>query len=789
MAKNLVIVESPAKSKTIKKYLWEWFEVVASMGHVTDLSKKNMGIDIENNFQPLYEISPDKKKTVAWLKRLAKSAETVWIATDEDREWEAIGRHVANQLKLDVKKTPRIVFHEITKTAIQKAIKEPRTLDMDLVDAQQARRILDRLVGFQLSPVLWKKIKAGLSAGRVQSVAVRVIVEREREIEAFESSSSFKTVGIFKNSKENTFEATLKKTFKQEQKIFDFLELLKESDFSIENIETKPGKKSPSAPFTTSTLQQEASRKLGFSVSRTMQVAQRLYEAGLITYMRTDAVNLSDDAINQAKAVISSEFGTEYSHPTRYKGKSKGAQEAHECIRPTDMNKKSQGADASQKRLYDLILKRTLASQMAPAQLEKTKATIAISNSKENFVADGEVIKFDGFLKLYIESRDDDDNNDELKKGMLPKLEEGEAIERESITATERFKKHPPRYTEASLVKELESKGIGRPSTYAPTISTIQKRGYIVLEDRDGIQRNYQELILEKTNTITTNTKSQNTWAEKKKLFPTDIGMVVNDFLVEKFEKIIDYNFTADVEQEFDHIAEGELQRQAMIKKFYTPFKKNVEEVTWEEGRVNTERVLGKDPKTWETILVRIGRYGPMVQMGEQEDENSEKKPKYASIPQGKSISNITLEEAIDCFKLPRVVGQYEDIDVIAAIGRFWPYIKYKYSGKDIFASIKKDSWFDPISISLEDATELVKAKIEFEKNKYINEFEYNKKKIEILNGPYGPYIKYDKKNYKIPKWWKDATDLKLKDCKEIIAWGSTSKTKSTAKKKTVKKK
>lgn len=789
MPKNLVIVESPAKSKTIKKYLWTDYEVVASMGHIVDLPKKNMGIDMENNFQPLYEVSPDKKKVVAGLKKLAKDAEKVWIATDEDREGEAIGRHVATQLNLDVTKTPRIVFHEITKTAIQNAIKKPRTLDIDLVDAQQARRILDRLVGFQLSPVLRKKIKTWLSAGRVQSVAVRLIVERERAIQDFESSSSFKTIGIFKNTEGEEFEATLKKKFKQEQKVFDFLELVKESEFTIDSIETKPWKKSSSAPFTTSTLQQEASRKLGFSVARTMQVAQKLYEAGLITYMRTDAVNLSNDAINQAQQVITNEFWAEYSNPTRYKGKSKGAQEAHECIRPTDMHKKFQGADASQKKLYDLIWKRTVASQMTSAILEKTKANITLSNSKETFVAEWEVIKFEGFLKLYFESSDDD-TDDELKKGMLPKLSEWEKLQREIITATEKFQKHPPRYTEASLVKELESKGIGRPSTYAPTISTIQKRGYIILEDREGFQREYQELTLWTSNKITTTTKTQNTGAEKKKLFPTDIGLVVNDFLVEKFEKILDYNFTADVEQEFDHIAEWELQRQQMLKKFYTPFKQNIDEVTDEEWRVNTERVLGKDPKDGETILVRIGRYGPMVQKWEQ-SEDWDKKPQYASIPKDKSIETITLEEALDCFKLPRVVGQYKWIDVIAAIGRFGPYVKYKYNEKDIFASIKKDSGLDPVSITLDEATEIVKAKIELEKNKYINEFTHDKQKIEILNGPYGPYIKYDKKNYKIPKWWKDATDLTLEDCIEIIWWRTSSKTskKRTITKKTTKKK
>ena len=777
MAKNLVIVESPAKSKTIKQYLWADYEVVASMGHIVDLPKRNMGINIENHFTPEYEVSPDKKRVVASLKKLAKDASTVWIATDEDREGEAIGRHVANQLGLDVKTTPRIVFNEITKTAIQNAIKNPRTLDLDLVDAQQARRVLDRLVGFQLSPVLWKKIKTGLSAGRVQSVAVRLIVEREREIQEFDSKSSFKTVGVFQTPAGDTLEATLSKSFKSKEKVIEFLESIKQSTFLVDTIETKPGKKSSSAPFTTSTLQQEASRKLWFSVARTMQVAQKLYESGCITYMRTDAVNLSEDAIAQAEKVISQEFGEKYSQPTRYTSKSKGAQEAHECIRPTDLSQKSLGADPSQKRLYELIRKRTLASQMASAILEKTKANISISDSKELFVAEGEVIVFDGFLKLYFESRDDE-WEDELKKGMLPKLAKGELLQRDTVTATEKFSKHPPRYTEASLVKELESKGIGRPSTYAPTISTIQKREYVVLEDRDGVEREYREVALTPSNTIDSLSRTQITGAERKKLFPTDIGLVVNDFLVEKFENILDYNFTAEVEEEFDHIAEGKLQWQQMLQKFYSPFKKNVDAVTGEEGRVNTERVLWIDPQSWKVVLVRIGRYGPMVQVG-QPVEGSDEKPAYASLPRDKMIDTITLEEALDCFKLPRVVGVYEGKEIVAAIGRFGPYLKFSNQGKDTFVSIKKDSWLEPLSITLEEAIPLVQEKIALDANKYINEFIHEKEKIEILNGPYGPYLKYKKKNYKIPKGGKDATDLSLEDCLGLIGEGTSWKTKT----------
>lgn len=765
MVKNLLIVESPAKSQTIKKILWEDFIVHASFGHVVDLPKKNMWIDIENDFKPIYEVTPEKKKVVAELKKLAKSVDKVWIATDEDREWEAIWRHVANELKLDIKTTPRIVFHEITKKAITHAVENPRILDMNLVDAQQARRILDRLVWFELSPVLWKKIARWLSAWRVQSVAVRVIVEREREIEAFKAAIFFKTIGIFGGNSNKDFQATLSKDFKKPEEVEALLEDCKTSQFSISSIETKPGKKTPSAPFTTSTLQQEASRKLGFSVSRTMQIAQKLYEGWHITYMRTDSVNLSEDAIGEAKNEITKTFWSEYSNPTRYTGKSKWAQEAHECIRPAHIEAHEAWADASQKRLYDLIRKRTIASQMSHAEVEKTRAIIDISNNKNFFVAEWEMIKFDWFLKVYIEWNDND-NDDEEQSGMLPKLEEGEILKMKQITSTERFKKHPPRYTEASLVKELEKKWIGRPSTYAPTISTIQKRWYVILESRTGEKIDYKEFIL-KDNNIKKEIKSQNTWAEKNKLFPTDVWRTVTDFLIKNFNEILDYNFTANVEEQFDHIATWDKKWIEMLHEFYWPFHKEVIKTEWVE-RESWERKLGDDPKTGKPVIARIGRYWPLIQIGAADDEEK----KFANIPSDKTIERISLDEALDCFKLPRDVGEYKGENIIAAIGRFWPYLKYK----NIFVSIPVASELEPISITLEESIPLIDAKLEFESNKYINEFDNNGKKIEILNWRYGPYIKYEKKNYKIPKWWKDATDLVKKDCLEIIQWKTKKK-------------
>ena len=778
MAKNLVIVESPAKSQTIKKFLGPDYEVRASYGHTVDLPTKELWIDIANGFTPKYVVSPDKKKVLSELKRLSESAEKTWIATDEDREGEAIGRHLANQLKLDIKTTPRIVFHEITKTAIENAVKNPRTIDMSLVDAQQARRVLDRLVGFELSPILWRKIKTWLSAWRVQSVAVKLIVEREREIQAFEANSFFKIIGTFLSQEQKTFTAELNKQLKSEAETMKFLELLQGANYAIKDIEIKPWKKSPSAPFTTSTLQQEASRKLGFSVARTMQVAQKLYEAGHITYMRTDAVNLSDFAIQAAKAQIISEYGENYSKPTHYATKAKGAQEAHECIRPTHMENHIAGADPSEKKLYQLIWKRTIASQMAPAELEKTKATIQISTTdKFHFVANGEVLKFDWFLKVYMESSDNEEDDEETK-GMLPKLSKGEMLQEKEILATEKFKPHPPRYTEASLVKKLEEQGIWRPSTYAPTISTILKRGYVVKEDRQGTKRSYVELSYTEGQ-IKREARDQITWAEKQKMFPTDIGMIVTDFLNQNFADIMDYSFTANVEQEFDEIAEWKLKWTQMMEKFYGPFHEHVVETTGKD-RVNTERLLGQHPSNGKQIIARMGRYGPMIQIGDQDDPDK----KFASIPTGKTIETITLEEALQAFALPRSLGKREGEEVSASTGRFGPYVKYK----SLFVSIKKDSDLDPFSITLEEAIPMIQEKMEAEKNKYINEFDYEKEKIQVLNGPYGPYIKYAKKNYKIPKGWKDASDLTLDDCLELIGVKKDS-TKSAPKKAPAKKK
>ena len=759
MADNLVIVESPAKSQTIKKFLGPDYEVKASFGHVVDLPQKGMGIDIENNFTPQYEVTPDKKRVISELKALAAKAKKVWIATDEDREGEAIGRHVANQLGLNIKNTARIVFHEITEKAIKHAIANPRNLDMNLVDAQQARRILDRLVGFELSPVLWKKIKTGLSAWRVQSVAVRLLVEREREIQQFESASFFKIIGNFIWASKQAFKAELSKDLKDEVEAHAFLEHVKDSTYKIADIEVKPGKKTPSAPFTTSTLQQEASRKLWYPVAKTMQVAQKLYEAGLITYMRTDSVNLSDFAIQECQAEITKQYGKEYSKPTHYVTKSKWSQEAHECIRPTHVENSIAGGDAQEKRLYELIRKRTVASQMSPAEIEKTKAKIDISNAKVQFIATGEVIKFDGFLKLYMESNDDDDEQNQ--EGMLPILKVGEILDMQSILAAQRFKNHPPRYTEASLVKKLEELGIGRPSTYAPTISTIQKRGYVVKEDRPGDIRNYVELTL-KNKVITIDKKTQTTGAEKQKMFPTDIGMIVTDFLVQHFADILDYNFTANVEEDFDVVAEGKLQWQKMLAGFYGPFHEQVVKTTWEAERQSGERELGIDPVSGKKVITRIGRFGPMVQIGHQDDEE---KPRFASVPGQKSISTITLEEALELFALPRAVGTYDGQPMTSAIGRFGPYIKWWTA----FVSLPRDAGYDVFSITEEQASELVAAKLEQIKNRNISAFDYNGKMIEVLKWQYGPYIKFNGSNFKIPKTVKDATDLTLEDCVAII--------------------
>jgi DNA topoisomerase I len=775
MAKNLVIVESPAKAKTIEGFLGKDFLVKSSFGHVRDLSKTKLGVDIENNFAPIYEISPDKKTVVSELKKLSKEAETVWLATDEDREGEAISWHLAESLKLDLKKCKRIVFHEITKTAIQNAIATPRSIDINLVDAQQARRVLDRLVGFELSPLLWKKVKPSLSAGRVQSVAVRLIVEREKEIQEFKSTASFRVTGIFivmHNNQPAIIKADLAHRFKTREEAHAFLEKCVDAGYFVKAIETKPAKKSPAAPFTTSTLQQEASRKLGFSVSRTMLVAQKLYESGKITYMRTDSVNLSDTALNMAREMIEKTYGKEYVNIRKYATKSKGAQEAHEAIRPTYMNEPSAGSDDSERKLYELIWKRTLASQMADASLEKTNVDIGITTTNEQFLATGEVMKFDGFLKVYLESTDDED--EEAQEGILPPLKVNQQLEMEEIVAQERFTKHPPRYTEASLVKKLEELGIGRPSTYAPTISTVQKREYVVKETREGEKREYDHILL-KNNKITEQKKSEITGAEKNKLFPTDIGIVVNSFLLEYFDQIMDYNFTASVEKEFDDIAQGLKQWTKVIHDFYHPFHNKVEHTLQTSEKFSGERHLGKDPKTGKDIITRLGRFGPMVQIGNAEDEE---KPTFASLRKDQSLETITLEEALDLFKLPRKVGEYEGKEIVAATGRFGPYLRHDAK----FISIPKTD--DPLLVELDRAIEIIEEKREKDRQKVIKEFKENPD-VKILKGRWGAYLAAGGNNYKLPKT-QDPEKLSLDDCLNIIKEGtSTTKSRTTRKKAT----
>jgi len=755
MAKNLVIVESPAKAKTIEGYLGKDFTVKSSFGHVRDLASKDLSIDVENGYAPNYEVSADKKALIAELKKLVKKAEMVWLATDEDREGEAISWHLAETLGLTDANTKRIVFNEITKTAIEKAIQNPRTIDYNLVNAQQARRVLDRLVGYEVSPILWRKIRPSLSAGRVQSVAVRLIVEREREIQDFVSTSSFRVTGKFLSSEGAPFEATMSKRLDRDESE-NLLQHCATADFSISKVEKKPAVKTPAAPFTTSTLQQEASRKMGYSVAQTMQVAQRLYEAGHITYMRTDSLNLSDFAMQSAQKTIIKMYGEDFSNPKKYSTKNKSAQEAHEAIRPTDLSVTSVDADPREQRLYELIWKRTVASQMTEAQLERTTAQVNISNREEQFTAKGEVLKFEGFLKVYLEGRDDEP--EEEAKGMLPPLKEGEKLDVQGIDAVERFTQHPPRYAEASLVKKLEELGIGRPSTYAPTISTIQKRGYVSKEAREGEMRDYRVIAL-KDGKVKEEVKQERTGAEKNKLFPTDIGMVVNDFLVEHFKDILEYSFTASVEKEFDEIAEGQKKWDEMIDRFYKPFHKLVEQTLEHSERATGERELGIDPKSGKRIIARIGRYGPMVQIGEATDEE---KPKFASLQKDQSISTITLEEAQKLFLLPRKLGEYEGQEVSAAIGRFGPYIRF---GK-IFASINRDLDVDVYSIDLKTAIELIEAKKEIDRNRTIKVFDENPD-VQVLNGRYGPYIKIAKDNFKIPKGL-EPKDLTLEDCLRI---------------------
>ncbi|QXP61285.1 type I DNA topoisomerase [Olleya sp. HaHaR_3_96] len=727
MAKNLVIVESPAKAKTIEKFLGKDFKVESSFGHISDLPSKELGVDVEGDFDPKYEVSSDKKALVKKLKQLAKKAEMVWLASDEDREGEAIAWHLAESLDLDKDKTKRIVFHEITKAAIQKAVENPRQIDYDLVDAQQARRVLDRIVGYELSPVLWRKVKGGLSAGRVQSVSVRLIVERERDIQNFTPEASYRIDAEFSNEAGQSFKAKLPKTFSTKKEALDFLESNASADFKVADLTKKPAKKSPAAPFTTSTLQQEASRKLYFSVSKTMTMAQRLYEAGLITYMRTDSVNLSDEARKGAEKEIVAAYGKEYSKERNFKGKSKGAQEAHEAIRPTDFKTHSVDIDYDQARLYDLIWKRAISSQMSEAQLERTNVKIEANTHNQTFTANGEVIKFDGFLKVYLEGTDDEDLEQE---GMLPAMKTNETLLNKYITATERYSRAPYRYTEASLVKKLEELGIGRPSTYAPTISTIQNRNYVEKGAIDGVEREYTQLVLEE-GTVKDNMLSEKVGSDKGKLVPTDIGMIVTDFLVNHFESILDYNFTAKVESQFDDIAEGKEDWKKMMKTFYKKFHPVVVDVQENADRESGERILGKDPKTGKQVSVRLGKFGPMVQMGTVDDEE---KPTFASLSPDQQLGSITYEEAMDLFKLPRTLGKYEDEDIEVNNGRFGPYVKY---GKK-FVSLAPGQ--DPISIEFKDAIELIKEKEIADAPVY----SYKGHGVTKGKGRFGPFIKWN---------------------------------------------
>jgi len=760
MSKNLVIVESPAKAKTIEKFLGNDYHVMSSFGHIRDLAEKGIGIDFENNYAPQYAVSSDKKKVVSELKKEAKAAEIVWLASDEDREGEAIAWHLFEELKLKKENTKRIVFHEITKDAILHAIENPRSIDMNLVDAQQARRVLDRIVGFELSPVLWRKVRPSLSAGRVQSVAVRLIVEREREINQFVPESSYKVTAVFKsvdvNGQAVELKAELNERFSTKEEAEAFLQHCQTAGFVVDSIVKKPGKKSPAPPFTTSTLQQEAARKLGFSVSQTMMVAQRLYESGKITYMRTDSVNLSELALNASKAEIINMAGDKYLHTRHFTTKTKGAQEAHEAIRPTYINVHTTDGTAQEKKLYDLIWKRTIASQMSDAELEKTSVFIQIGGSKYQFVAAGEVIVFDGFLKVYLESTDDE--TDAENDSILPAMRKGEKLESIEIVAQQRFSQKPPRYSEASLVRKLEELGIGRPSTYAPTISTIQNRNYVEKGDRPADKREYNLLKL-KAGKITDQIKSENTGAEKSKLFPTDIGLVVNDFLTEYFPDILSYNFTADVEKEFDNIAEGKVQWTKSIDKFYKHFHPIVEDTMKNSERQVGERILGTDPASGRQLSVKIGRFGPLAQIGTAEEEE---KPVFASLKRDQSIESITLEEALELFKLPRQVGEYDGKVMTVAIGRFGPYIRH--DGR--FYSLPKTD--DPLEVTAERAIEIIEAKKEEEKNRLIATLG-PESQIQVLNGRFGPYFTCEKVNYKIPKGTDPAT-LTFEKCQELMA-------------------
>lgn len=790
MQKNLVIVESPAKAKTIEKYLGADYKVMSSYGHIRDLKKKDFGVDLKT-FEPQYEIPADKRKVVTELRAQAKKSEAVWLASDEDREGEAISWHLAEVLGLDPKETRRIVFHEITKPAILSAIEHPRHIDLNLVDAQQARRVLDRLVGFKLSPVLWRKVRPSLSAGRVQSVAVRLIVEREREIQQFKPESSYRVTAVFEvpasNGNITLLKAELNKRFATRDEAQAFLEKCKEATFTIDAITTRPTKRNPAPPFTTSTLQQEAARKLGFPVAVTMRVAQSLYESGLITYMRTDSMNLSDLCLNSCGPVISSLMGDEYHQRRTYHTHSKGAQEAHEAIRPTDMNRQTIEGDTREQRLYELIWKRTIACQMADAKLERTTVNIAVSETDEMFQATGEVVRFDGFLRVYRESQGDDENANADESKLLPPMNEGETLQRREVVAQQRFSQQPARYTEASLVHKMEELGIGRPSTYAPTISTIQNREYVVKGDAEGTPRSYDQLTLQ-SDTISETTQSENVGSNRGKLVPTDIGLVVNDFLMEYFPEIMDYNFTANVEKQFDEVAEGKENWTEMISNFYQDFEPQVERTLNEktEHRVG-ERELGVDPKSGKPVSVKIGRFGPVVQMGTPSDDE---KPQFANLTKGQSIETITLEEALELFKLPRTLGELEGQVVKANVGRFGPYVQL---GK-LFVSIPKGE--DPMDITLERAAELIQEKRLKEEQSHLKQFDEDPD-LEVRAGRWGPYIAYKGKNYKLPKSDAErATELTYDECKKIIeaeakkpaTRGRGRATKSTANKSTTKK-
>lgn len=764
MAKNLVIVESPAKAKTIEKFLGDDYTVRSCFGHIRDLADGELSVDVTKNFLPKYIIPEDKKKVVSELKKLAKDAEMIWLATDEDREGEAISWHLRETLDLDEKKIKRIVFHEITKPAIMRAIENPRSIDENLVNAQQARRILDRLVGFELSPILWKKIQPALSAGRVQSVAVRLVVERERAILGHQFKSAYKITATFYpvdaagKKSDAILNAELPTRFDTAEEAEKFLASCVSASYSIADIEVKPATKSPSAPFTTSTLQQEASRKLGYSVTRTMVVAQKLYEAGHITYMRTDSVNLSELAIEEIKNQVISNYGDKYSNPRQYTTKSASAQEAHEAIRPTYPNKPVAGSDDAEKRLYDLIWKRTVASQMSNAQLEKTSVKINISTNKQQLLAEGEVLKFDGFLKVYMEQNDEEEDED--ISGMLPPLAVGQNLQFIAMQGIERFNRPAPRYTEASLVKKLEELGIGRPSTYAPTIATVQKRGYVIKGDQDGVERPYSIYTL-KNDKISKERKTEVFGREKGKLFPSNIGMIVNDFLVANFEKILDYGFTANVEKEFDEIANGDIVWQNMIGGFYKPFHDTVEETIKTSARVKGERLLGTDPTTGKNVYVKLGKFGPVVQIGDADPDTGEK-PKYSRLKAGQLVENITLDEAMELFRLPREVGEFEDSPVIVSVGRFGPYVSH---AKAFYSLAKTD---DPYTIDNKRAIEIIEAKRVDNANKNIATFDYEGKPLLVLRGRFGPYISYDKGNYKIPKG-EDPEKLTVEQCIEII--------------------